>query len=54
MNCRKSGHQISVVCYITIWRDRPVYDLSRKVVKKLAEIEAEFGIDLYDYSEDDF
>lgn len=42
---------LSIVCNITIWKDRPVYSLAPEVLKKLAWFECELVFDIYDYSE---
>lgn len=49
----KAGHKISVVCPISILTDRPVYELSQEAISKLAEIKADFGMDIVDFSEDE-
>ena len=41
---------VGIDCSVTIWDDRPVYDLSAKVIKRLADLGCEFGLDIYDYS----
>lgn len=41
---------VGIDCSVTIWEDRPVYDLSAKVIKRLADLGCEFGLDIYDYS----
>ena len=41
---------VGICCSVTIWEDRPIYDLSAKVIKRLADIGCEFGLDIYDYS----
>ena len=41
---------VGIDCSVTIWEDRPVYELSAKVIKRLADLGCEFGLDIYDYS----
>lgn len=41
---------VGIDCSVTIWEDRPVYDLSEKVIKRMADLGCEFGLDIYDYS----
>lgn len=49
----ESGFALTVVCSITIFKERPVYDLSKEAVAKIAEIGADFSMDLYDFSTND-
>ena len=41
----------SLECTVTIEVDRPVYELSVETMKRLVELECEFGLDVFDYSE---
>lgn len=49
----EKGLQISVDCNITIHEDRPIYELSPETMSKLVWFGADFGMDIFDYSEDD-
>jgi len=42
---------LSIICNVTIYDDRPVYELSRKTIKELANLDAEFIMDIFDYSD---
>ncbi len=42
--------EVFVAVNVTIYEDRPVYELSTKTMEKLVEIGAEFGLDIFDYS----
>ena len=41
----------SVCCNITIYQERPVYQLSPDVMRKLADLDAVFLMDIFDYSD---
>ncbi|MGF1670613.1 MAG: DUF4279 domain-containing protein [Balneolaceae bacterium] len=43
---------LSIICNITIWKDRPLYSFSSEALKKLAWFECELVIDIFDYSEE--
>ena len=47
----ETGFSISVVCVVKVWTDKPIYELSKGVISKLADIYAEFSIDILDFSE---
>lgn len=42
---------IGINCNVTIYEDRPVYELSRQSINRLAQIGCSFGLDIFDYSE---
>jgi len=42
---------VCLCCNVTIHENRPVYDLSPDVMLKLATLNAEFSMDIFDYSE---
>ena len=46
-------NQLSAVlcCNITIYEDRPVYELSTDTMRRLVDLNAEFLMDIYDHSE---
>lgn len=39
-----------LVCNVTIREDRPVYSLSAETMSRLAALDCEFVLDIYDYS----
>jgi hypothetical protein len=43
---RTSNTSASLTCYVTIWEDRPVYDLSADTMSRLAVLDCEFGMDI--------
>lgn len=47
---RKEGLELGVVVSVTIYGERPLYQLSAKTMGRLAELGAGFGLDIYDYS----
>jgi len=47
-----SGCRLSVVCAVTIWKDRPVYEITQAQIRWLAGMGARFLLDIFDYSED--
>ena len=46
------GRGVSVSSTVIIHEDRPVYELSAATVRVLADLGAEFLLDIYDFSED--
>lgn len=46
------GLSASVSVSVRIWGDRPLYDLLPGTMRKLGEMNVEFGLDIYDYSEE--
>ena len=50
---RDKSFNVGVTCSITIYDDRPVYDLSLKTIKRLADLGCEFSLDIFDYSTGD-
>jgi hypothetical protein len=36
------NYTVAVVCTVTIWKDSPLYEISRSHIKELAELDAEF------------
>ena len=50
---RKRGLSVSLTCSVTIWGERPVFELVGATVGRLAELGASFGLDIHDYSDDD-
>jgi hypothetical protein len=47
---REHNLSITLVCNVTIFDDRPVYELKPDTMEKLAWFGAEFGLDIFDYS----
>ena len=47
---REQNLTVTLVCNVTIFGDRPVYGLGADTIEKLAWLEAEFGLDIFDYS----
>ena len=41
----------TLVCNVTIWEDRPVYELAAETMSRLATLDCEFALDLFDYAE---
>lgn len=41
---------ISLSCNVFIYEDRPLYSLSPATMKRLSELNAEFCLDIYDYT----
>jgi len=50
---QKNSLQISFVCTVTILSERPVYELSSETMAKLSWFNADFSMDIFDYSEED-
>jgi hypothetical protein len=46
------GAQVAVVTAVEVYEDRPEYGLSRRTIKRLAALGAEYSMDLYDYRQD--
>ena len=40
----------ALVCNVTIWEDRPLYDLTVETMKRLITLNCEFIMDVFDYS----
>jgi len=49
----KNAVDVGINCNVTIAVDRPVYELSRRTIERLADIGCEFGLDIFDYSDSD-
>lgn len=43
--------EVSLICNVTIREDRPLYQLESDVIQMLSSINAEFLMDIFDYSE---
>jgi hypothetical protein len=43
--------EMAIICNVTIYEDRPVYELGRGTIQKLANLNAEFIMDIFDYSD---
>jgi hypothetical protein len=43
---------VGINCNVTIYEDRPAYELSTNTIDRLAQIGCGFGLDIFDYSED--
>lgn len=43
--------EISFICNVTIREDRPIYQLEKEVIQIMACFNAEFLMDIFDYSE---
>ncbi len=41
----------TLVCNVTIWEDRPVYELSADTMQRLSALGCEFVLDIFDYSD---
>lgn len=41
---------VGVTCSVTIYEDRPIYDLSKETISRLAVLDCEFCLDIFDYS----
>lgn len=49
---RRKGLTTSLVCNVTIHRDRALLELSRENLTKMTALEADFSLDIFDYSRD--
>jgi hypothetical protein len=45
-----NGYRTTVTCSVAILEDRPLYDLATEQIVNIANIGAEFMMDIYDYS----
>lgn len=47
--------QVGIECSVSIYNDRPIYELSAKTISRLADLRCGFVMDIFDYSgaEDD-
>ncbi len=43
--------EVSLICNVTIQEDRPLYQIESEVIQMLSSINAEFLMDIFDYSE---
>jgi len=41
----------SFCCFVTIFEERPLYELSEETMRKMAALGCDFSMDIYDYSE---
>jgi hypothetical protein len=45
--------QVGVECSVSIYNDRPIYELSATTISRLSELRCEFLLDIFDYSNND-
>lgn len=45
--------QVGVECSVSIYNDRPVYELSATTISRLSDLRCEFVLDIFDYSGDE-
>ncbi len=43
--------EVWIGCTVTIFRDRPVYDLSAATIRRMADMKCGFMLDVFDYSD---
>lgn len=46
-----NSSQVGIECSVSIFEDRPVYELSAITIARLAELRCEFLLDIFDYTE---
>ena len=47
----ETKYEAGFTASVTIYEDRPVYELEKDTIEKLAYLHADFGIDIFDYSD---
>lgn len=47
------GAQVGIECSASIYKDRPVYELSATTISRLSDLSCEFILDIFDYSKGD-
>ncbi|HEX5418756.1 MAG TPA: DUF4279 domain-containing protein [Gammaproteobacteria bacterium] len=45
--------QAGIECSVSIYNERPIYELSATTISKLSDLRCEFVLDIFDYSHDD-
>ncbi len=50
---RRTGTRAGVAVSVTIYEDRPVFDLSAQAIQGLARLNCDFSLDIFDYSSDE-
>ena len=43
--------EVCLICNVTIIEDRPIYQIEKEVINMLSSIDAEFIMDIFDYSD---
>ena len=48
----EKGYRVTVACNVTLWKDRPLYELTENTIQRLAALGASFGLDIFPQDEE--